>query len=274
MARKKRGAHGGHGWFVTFADLMSLLMSFFVMLTAFSSQDNKKLQMVAGSMRDAFGTQKDSRLAGIIESDGIPTKPNMKNVQIAPPEEGSEFTMPTKNERKEDGLAVTAFDRRFALASASLRQALNELPEITEISKNIIVEETKEGLNISIVDQDGRAMFPEGSTQPFERARRALEALAPSLRRMPNRIMITGHAAAVKPGKTTVVSGWELTAGRAAAVREILARGGVPDEQFYAVSGRADTDPMFPDNPYLSANRRVTILLMREAPPLPGLGKL
>ena len=58
MAKKKREeAHGGHGWFVTFADLMALLLAFFVMLVAFSSQDKDKLKIVAGSMRDAFGVQ-------------------------------------------------------------------------------------------------------------------------------------------------------------------------------------------------------------------------
>ena len=68
MAKKKRGdAHGGgHGWFVTFADLMGLMMSFFVMLVAFSTQDKQKLQIVAGSMRDAFGVQQ-VRFNGIIE---------------------------------------------------------------------------------------------------------------------------------------------------------------------------------------------------------------
>ncbi len=64
MAKKKRGdAHGGgHGWFVTFADLMGLMMSFFVMLVAFSTMDNNKLKIVAGSMRDAFGVQTEKRL--------------------------------------------------------------------------------------------------------------------------------------------------------------------------------------------------------------------
>ena len=58
MAKKKREeAHGGHGWFVTFADLMALLLAFFVMLVAFSTQDSAKLKIVAGSMRDAFGVQ-------------------------------------------------------------------------------------------------------------------------------------------------------------------------------------------------------------------------
>ena len=58
MVRKKGGGHGGgHGWYVTFADLMALLMSFFVMVAAYSTQDQKKLQLVAGSMRDAFGVK-------------------------------------------------------------------------------------------------------------------------------------------------------------------------------------------------------------------------
>jgi len=72
MAKKKAGAHGGggHGWFVTFADLMGLLVAFFVMLVAFSNTDQKKLQIVAGSMREAFGTQTAVRYSGIIEIDG------------------------------------------------------------------------------------------------------------------------------------------------------------------------------------------------------------
>ena len=77
MAKKKRGeTHGGgHGWFVTFADLMGLMMSFFVMLVAFSTMDNNKLKIVAGSMRDAFGTQNNVRYSGMIEADGLPTRP-------------------------------------------------------------------------------------------------------------------------------------------------------------------------------------------------------
>lgn len=270
MARKKRGAHGGHGWFVTFADLMSLLMSFFVMLTAFSTQNSKKLQAVAGSMREAFGNQRNPRYAGIVESDGIPTRTKLKNVRIAAPEEGSDFTVPNMNDGAKDGPFVNAFDARFGQAVASLRQALAEMPEIAEISKNIVLEETRQGLNISIVDQDGRSMFAEGSTTPFERTRRALQAMAPALRRMPNRVEITGHTAASQFNPAPGWSGWELSSGRASVVREILATSGLPDNRFYAVTGKSDSEPAFPDNPYLAANRRVTILLMRETAPVPA----
>lgn len=269
MARKKAGGHGGHGWFVTFADLMALLMSFFVMLTAMSTQDQKKMQAVAGSMRDAFGVQRESRFAGVIESDGIPTRPNLKNIKQAPPEQGSDFTAPSQFDRPDDGIAVTSFDRAFALAAASLRQALQDMPEITEISKNIIIEETKDGLNISLVDQDGRAMFPDGSREPYERARKVLQSIAPAVRKMPNRIAVGGHTSAARPGSRPGWTAWDLSVGRAAAVREILANAGIPDNRFASVTGKADTEPMFPDNPYLPANRRVTITLLREAPPLP-----
>ena len=80
--------------------------------------------------------------------------------------------------------SVTSFDRAFALAAVSLRQAMQDMPEIAEVSKNIVVEETMEGLNVSIVDQDGRSMFPEGSREPYERTRKILEKLAPTLRKM------------------------------------------------------------------------------------------
>src|SRR6476659_2945519 len=100
MAKKKRGdAHGGgHGWFVTFADLMGLMMSFFVMLVAFSTQDQQKLKIVAGSMRDAFGVQTESRYSGIIESDGLPTRPKLKNVEDISPEDSSNTQTPDEND--------------------------------------------------------------------------------------------------------------------------------------------------------------------------------
>src|SRR5580692_1165417 len=101
MAKKKRGgAHGGgHGWYVSFADLMGLMMSFFVMLVAFSTMDNNKLKIVAGSIRDAFGVQTDARYSGIVEADGLPTRPKLKNVANITPEDTSNTPTPDEQER-------------------------------------------------------------------------------------------------------------------------------------------------------------------------------
>src|SRR3974390_1702047 len=156
MAKKRGAGHGGgHGWFVTFADLMGLLMSFFVMLVAFSNQDQHKLQIVAGSMRDAFGVQNNVRYSGIIEVPGLPTRPKLKNAAHIQPEDASAPPTPDQNDRKREYGAKLERDQAFALAAASLRQAMQDLPELTEASKHIMVEETREGLNIEIVDQDG-----------------------------------------------------------------------------------------------------------------------
>jgi chemotaxis protein MotB len=271
MAKKKRGdAHGGgHGWFVTFADLMGLMMSFFVMLVAFSTMDNNKLKIVAGSMRDAFGVQTEARYTGIIESDGLPTRPKLKNAEHIPPEEASNTPTPDDQERSVANGARLKIDREFALASASLRQALQDMPELTEVSKHIIFEETKEGLNLEIVDQDGRSMFADGSKVPYDRTRRLIEKLAVPLKATPLRISIVGHTAAGFVPARSDYGAFDLSADRANAVRQILEREGLPPAHIFAVSGKADTQPLFPDDPTLSANRRVTITLMREDPPLP-----
>jgi chemotaxis protein MotB len=270
MARKKQAAHGGgHGWFVTFADLMGLLVSFFVMLVAFSNQDQQKLQIVAGSMRDAFGVQQQVRYSGVIEVPGLPTRPKLKNAAHIPPEEASATPSPDEHDRKRTNGARLKEDRAFALAATSLRQALQDMPELTEISKHIMIEESKDGLNIEIVDQDGRSMFPESSKEPYERTRRVIEKLAAPLKATPFRLSISGHTAASKTPARPGYGPWELSADRANAVRRILEEQGLPGQQFMQVVGKADTQPLFPDDPYIAANRRVTITLMREEPPIP-----
>src|SRR6476620_10317177 len=117
MAKKKREeAHGGHGWFVTFADLMALLLAFFVMLVAFSTQDQQKLNIVAGSMRDAFGVQTQARHSGIIEVPGIPTRPKLKHAENVPPEEASHIATPDDKNREREQGARLPVDHSFALA--------------------------------------------------------------------------------------------------------------------------------------------------------------
>jgi len=271
MARKKKDGHGGggHGWFVTFADLMGLMMAFFVMLVAFSNQDQKKLQIVAGSMREAFGTQTAIRYSGIVEVDGLPTRPRLKNAAKIKPEDSSATPSPDEKSRESVFGARLNDNGAFALASASLRQAIQDMPEIAELSKQVMIEETKAGLNIELTDQNGSSMFPEGSKEPFERTRRLVQRMAANLKKLPYRISIAGHTAASKQSGQPNYGPWELSADRANAVRKILEEEGVPTAGFFMVAGRADTEPLFADDPFVAANRRVTITLMREASPLP-----
>ena len=70
------------------------------------------------------------------------------------------------------------------------------MPDITEIADSLVVEETKDGLDIQLIDQEGRPMFPEGSKYPFEITRKAIAAMAPALQKLPNQIAISGDTAA------------------------------------------------------------------------------
>jgi chemotaxis protein MotB len=183
------------------------------------------------------------------------------------PQDASATPTSDEQDHKREHGAQRKNDQAFALAAASLRQALQDMPELTEASKHIMVEETKEGLNIDLVDQEGRSMFPEGSKEPYERTRRIIEKLAGPIKATPYRVSITGHTSASKTPPRPDYGPWNLSVERANAVRQILEEEGLPTANIYEVAGK--TDPLFPEDPYIAANRRVTMTLMREAPPVP-----
>lgn len=278
MARKKSGGGGAPEWMVTFGDLMSILVCFFVLLISFSIQDKQKMQVVAGSMKDAFGIQPMSKKAGMIEFEGVPVRENLKQLSTQQMETNTDFSAVRHDDKTKQGPEANTHEiertdierpRQFALAAASLRQAWKELPEIHELSDNIMVEDTPEGLHIQLVDQEGRSMFNPDDDTPFERTRLLLEKMVPVLKQMPNRIVITGHTDAAPVRNRPGYSRWDVSADRAKATRRILANAGLSDQQIHSVAGKADTEPLFPEDPTLPGNRRISILLMSEAPPLP-----
>jgi chemotaxis protein MotB len=276
--RSKKQSAGAPEWVVTFADLMSLLVCFFVLIISFSIQDTKKLQVVAGSMREAFGVQKAARRAGMIEMEGIPVRPFVREVGPVHKDTGTDFAAVRHDQNSVQGPEANTHKfkeadierpRDFALAAASLRQAWSEMPEISQLTDNILVEETPEGLNIQLLDQEGRSMFEPGSATPNARTKDLLSRVAPVLAQLPNRIQITGHTDSTRLYAQGGYTQWELSADRANAARRVLAENGVAHDRFFAVTGKADSEPLFPDDTFLAANRRVSILVMAGDPPLP-----
>jgi chemotaxis protein MotB len=144
-----------------------------------------------------------------------------------------------------------------------------DMPDIAELSRNVIIEQTPEGLKIQIVDQEGRSMFNPGQAALNDRARRLMSVVAGVVEQLPNRITISGHTDGSPPGGR-YSSNFELSAARANEARRVLASQGVPASRIYEVAGRADSEPMFADDPTLPGNRRIAITLLREAPPLPA----
>jgi chemotaxis protein MotB len=278
MATKHKCPDGLPEWLLTFADLMSILVVFFVLLISFSIQDTRKLQIVAGSVKEAFGIVEEQKRAGVIERDGNPQRLYLKRLSLQQSQNNTEFATERNDLNEQQGPNVNTYrvdpnvvERAdtFSLAAATLRQAWRDLPDITSISDNLIVQETEEGLNIVIADQEGRSMFPEGSKYPYEITRQAIAAIAPVLQQLPNQIRVAGHTAAGSSFPNPRYGKWELSSDRANAARAILEEFGLNSDRLFAVVGQADAEPFFPNNPYLAANERISILVMREEPPVP-----
>jgi chemotaxis protein MotB len=160
-------------------------------------------------------------------------------------------------------------EKLFAQAEESLRQAMKDMPELAELSKHILIDQTPEGLRIQIVDQEGRPMFAPGSVEPYRRTQHLIKAIAGILDQLPNRIKIAGHTDSGAFFGPDGYTNWELSSDRANATRRILMDNGLKGERVYMVSGKAGSEPLFPDDPFVAANRRISIVLLREAPVMP-----
>ena len=153
----------------------------------------------------------------------------------------------------------------FKAAAAEIRQALEADPAYAELSHQLAVDVTRNGLRVQILDEDAHPMFATGSVTVNDRARLLLRKIAPVLLRLPEQIAITGHTDAA-PYRGGERSNWELSAERANATRRVLAEAGLPESRIRSVTGDADRDLLLPATPLAAANRRIAITVLREAP--------
>jgi chemotaxis protein MotB len=293
---KKSGGEGHHGgaWKVAYADFVTAMMAFFLLMWLINTTTPEQKRGIA----DYFAAQNISRstsgaggvLGGVVfgaqgaraggtQSVLNQNTPNQPRNQARAAVDGdgtggageaqglSQSQDPGDDQMQRQMPSLE--DRLFESAEMSLRQAMQQMPDIAELSRNVMMEATPEGLHIQLVDQDGQSMFEAGTANLVPRARMLLQQVARIVDRLPNRIAITGHTDAGPfqgPGGTT---NWELSAARANAARAVLAVEGLPSDRIFTVAGKAGTDPLLPDNPLASQNRRIGILLIREAPVVP-----
>jgi chemotaxis protein MotB len=285
---KKGGGGGHHGgaWKVAYADFVTAMMAFFLLMWLINTTSPDQRRGIAEFFAPASVSRSSSGAGGLLAGTSF-AESGVRNGHSAPVAASSEPQF-TSNETADGessaeatgGQAEPAADAlsrartlrenaEFSRAEIAIRQAMADMPDVAELSRNVIVEQTPEGLRIQIVDQEGRSMFAPGDAEPNERARRLLASISGAISQLPNRITLSGHTDGSPPGRG-FASNWELSSARANAARRVLASNGIGGEQIYQVAGRADSEPLFPDDPTLPGNRRITITLLREAPPLPA----
>jgi len=155
----------------------------------------------------------------------------------------------------------------FLAAAREISEAVRGDPALAELTKQLAVDITPEGLRIQILDEAQRPMFALGSAEPNERARLLLQKVAPVLVRLNHAVSIAGHTDAAQfPGPDR--TNWELSTERANTTRRLLVDDGFPERRVTSVTGHADHELLLPADPLAPANRRIAIVVLRDAPAL------
>jgi chemotaxis protein MotB len=159
----------------------------------------------------------------------------------------------------------------FERAAEQLRAAVRDDPALADLARQLLIEQTPEGMRIQILDAERQPMFALGGSAPNERARALLARVAQAVAQLPNAIGIAGHTDATpfRDGPAGR-SNWDLSAERANATRRLLVDAGVAESRIRSVAGHAEREPLIADQPTAPGNRRVAITLLRQAPPPPA----
>lgn len=245
---------GGAGWIMTFADLMSLLMCFFVLLLSFSEMDIQKYKQVAGSMKAAFGVQRE------VKSDVVPKGTTMVTDRFSPGKpDPSTLIVEMRQQTTDDTLENIEYDTEIANDMAEkLADLLSTVlaEEIDEGKLDIILE----GNNVSVRIRE-KDSFPSGSAELDTDFFPVLDKLGGVLSTTAGKIIVGGHSDSIPISTPEYSSNWMLSAARAARVVHYLMAGRLSETSRIELRAYADTQGVAPnDSPLNQAkNRRVEI---------------
>jgi chemotaxis protein MotB len=266
--KKGGGGHHGGAWKVAYADFVTAMMAFFLLLWLLNVTTKEQKEGIANffdptpkiattvsganGMLGGLTVSKDGAMATDVQqlAEHQEEAPSMQNQSIT----DEQFEEETRKREEEN----------FKKAEKAIQDAMKENPELQELEKNLRMDMTPEGLRIQIVDSEGKPMFPSGSAQMYERTEKLIEKVAEVIRKMPNEISVRGHTDSVPYSKGNAYTNWELSADRANASRRVLVRAGVPDAKINNVLGKADKDHLIANKPDDAQNRRISIILLRQ----------
>ena len=320
VKRVEEDSHAGHhggGWKVAYADFMTAMMAFFLLLWILAASDEEKLRGLADYFTPSLsesGGRGDGVLGGeVLGPDGVlsgtdgpqseiqlpsfgqenplsvfdsrieaepeviveyePAAENMPDgAEIADePQEQTEFPgdQPMPPDMTEIVQAHDQRERDLNEVEQMISEAVRGQPELIDLMKNINFERTPQGLNVQILDQEGRSMFPRGSSRIEDHTRELIQIVGDAIAEMPYPVTISGHTDAVPFSRASGYSNWELSADRANATRRVLVSNGINPARIERISGMADTKLLSPDTPEAPQNRRIDILLAYPDP-MPG----
>lgn len=263
----KKGGHGHHGgaWKVAYADFVTAMMAFFLLLWLLSTSSKATLEGLAEYFTPTQGI-KDSM--GIGFKGGAAD--TIVGISKAPMSAPGIVTGQTQSGTAQDVDAAKAKeesdkeDNLFKQGATAIEQSFSQDKGLAQYQDNINIQQTPDGLKIDIMDSDKYAMFQAGTAQLTEHGQAIMGRMAVLLKKLPNYMSITGHtdASPLESGKADYTS-WELSSDRAQAARRYLLKAGIETERPKKVIGMADKELMTPSEPRGPKNRRISIIMLK-----------
>jgi chemotaxis protein MotB len=278
-------AHHGGAWKVAYADFVTAMMAFFLLLWLLNATTEEQRRGISDYFSPASVSHSQSGAGGILGGRAISvpgaqvsgTSTPSVNVPLTPSEgESAEAEGGTQSggatatnktaDQNSSGAAGKSEDERFTDAEKEIKEAIQKAPELAGLEEHLLIDQTPEGLRIQIIDQEGKPMFALGSARPLDRTKLLLAKISQVIQKMPNRISVTGHTDALPyRGGANGYSNWELSSDRALSSRRTLVDSGLGHDRLAMVVGRAAEEPLVTEDPNSARNRRIAIVVLRQA---------
>lgn len=292
IKKVKKVAHAHHGgaWKVAYADFVTAMMAFFLLLWLLQATTEEQKLGIADYFSPASVSRSKSGSGGLMGGRTFTekgAKPHDQStvgvgVQIQlptslPDQDDVDDTQESTEAKKTSGGGEDEAERieemlakheeeQFAQAEEALRRAIETVPELKNLADNLMIDQTAEGMRIQIVDQEGKSMFPSGSAKMYDHTRKLIALVVDAVKQLPQQIAIKGHTDGAPFINHQDYSNWELSTDRANSSRRALLAAGLPAGRIASVIGLADTEHLDKDDPLSPRNRRISIILLRENP--------
>lgn len=266
---KKKAGHGHHGgaWKIAYADFVTAMMAFFLLMWLLGSTDEITKKGISEYFQNPYGiavtTGGDSAgdRTSIIQAGGS----DMKTQDEGQVHQGEEAPPPEPKPEDIEKLAEEQEKEKLEKLQEKIEKMIEADPNLSEFRDQIKLESTPEGLKIQIIDAKNRPMFKLASSSIEDYAQTILRSSAPVINELPNKVSLNGHTDALPfPPNRTGYSNWELSTDRANVARHELTQGGLAEEKVLRVVGLASSIPYNAQNPSDPINRRISIIVMNK----------
>lgn len=263
--KKVAGGHHGGAWKVAYADFVTAMMAFFMLLWLISNPDKERLKGLAQYFSPTFGdAAPQTPLQGTTEGAGGRSRKNAMDNSDANGTPTSEAAVAGASR----GGTANIPDASMRVLASELQIALDPSPQDSGQKKNVRIDPSRDGMRITLMDTDQQSMFRANTADLNPYARAMLAKVASKLGVSGAQIAIEGHTDGA--GGVQSDANWRLSGERALAARSVLIASGMTPDRFSEIVAMGATKPVYPDQPDRPENRRITIVVKAEASSLPS----